>query len=200
VVTPLRAWDSTVTQAQQPTPPFLTLPFQAGVTAWIIVFGGVVFELIAGVVTQTVSTAVTIPILAVPAVIALVFAIIQAHQVRSTKAERSNWWHLGALVLGLLVWQFWPVTPSALLPFHNANDACTFLYTATPACVAQAKSAYFASNLTWWITGGLILALAPLVRFSKIAAWTALPLAFAGCQLASHYLLQLLHHYHAPGF
>ncbi|HET7014367.1 MAG TPA: hypothetical protein VFI65_10680 [Streptosporangiaceae bacterium] len=169
-------------------------------TAWIIVFVGVLYELVAGVVTQTASNAVTIPVLALPVVVALTFAAIQVHQVRSSNAERSHWWHLGAIALGLLVWQLWPVTPSALLPVHNARDACVFMFTATPACIAQAKSAYFASSLTWWITGGLILALVPLVRYSKIAAWTALPLAFAGCQLASHFLLLLLHHYHVTGF
>lgn len=185
---------------QQPTPPFLTLPFQAGVTAWIIVFGGVVYELIAGIVTQTAPTPVTIPILALPVAIGLIFAVIQLYQVRSTNAERSNWWHLAAIAVGLLVWQFWPVTPSALLPVHNAHDACVFMFTATPACVAQAKSAFFASHLTWWITGGLIVALIPLVRYSKIGAWTALLIAFAGCQLSAHFLQLLLHNYHVTGF
>jgi len=197
---PLRAWDSTATQAQQPTPPFLTLPFQAGVTAWIIVFVGVMYELVAGVLTQTASNAVTAVVLALPVVIALIFGIIQIYQVRSSNAERSHWWHLGAIALGLLVWQLWPVTPSVLLPIHGARDTCVFMFTATPACIAQAKSAYFASNLTWWITGGLIVALLPLVRYSKIAAWTALPLAFAGCQIASHFLALLLHNYHVTGF
>lgn len=199
-MTPLRASDSSTAQAQQPTPPFLTLPWQAGVTGWIIVFTSVVYELIAGVVTQSASNAVTIPVLAVPVVIALVFAGIQAYQVRSTHAERSHWWHLGAIALGLLVWQLWPVTPSVLLPIHSAHDACVMMFTATPACIAQAKSAYFASSLTWWITGGLIIALIPLVRYSKIGAWTALPLAFVGCQLSSHFLQYLLHHYHVTGF
>ncbi len=185
---------------QTQPPPFLTLPFQAGVTAWIIVFGGVVYELIAGIVTQTAPTAVTIPVLALPVVVALTFAIIQFVQVRAINAERPSLWHLGAIVLGLLVWQFWPVTPPVLLPIHNAHDACVFMFTATPACVAQAKSAYFASHLTWWLTGGLIVALIPVVRYSKIGVWAALPLAFAGCQLSAHFLQLLLHHYHVTGF
>ncbi len=197
-MTPLRSTDSFATQAQPP--PFLARPWPAGLTAWILIFGGVIYELIAGVVTQTVSTSITIPILALPVVVALIFAVIQAHQVRTSGAERSNWWHLGAIVVGLLIWQFWPVTPSVLLPIHGAHDTCVFMYQATPACLAQAKSAFFHSNLTWWLTGGLILALIPLVRFSKIGAWTAVPLAFAGCQLASHYLQILLHNYHVTGF
>jgi hypothetical protein len=156
------------------------------------VFTGVVYELIAGIVTETAPTA--------PVVVALTFAVIQLLQVRATNAERSHWWHLGAIALGLLVWQLWPVTPSVLLPINSAHDACTFMFTATPACVAQAKSAYFASHLTWWLTGGLIIALIPVARYSKIGAWTAVLLAFAGCQLSSHFLQYLLHHYHVTGF
>lgn len=198
-MTPLRASDSPFTQAQ-PTPPFLTLPWQAGVTCWIIVFNAIVYELIAGAVLQSSSNLLTIAVLVVPVVIALVLAGIQAFQVRAFSADRSNWWHLGAIVLGLLVWQFWPVTPSVLLPIHGAHDTCVFMFQATPACIAFAKSAFLASNLTYWITGGLIVALIPLVRYSKIGAWTALPLAFAGSQIAAHFLQAMLHHYHVTDF
>lgn len=169
-------------------------------TAWIVIFGGVVYELIAGIATQSTSNGVTISILALPIVIALFFAIWQFQQVRATNAERPHWWHLGAILVGLLVWQFWPVTPSILLPIHNAHDACVLMFTATPGCIAQAKSAYFATNLTWWLTGALIVAMSSFIRYSKIGVWTAVPLAFAGCQLSSHFLQLLLHHYHVTGF
>jgi hypothetical protein len=55
-------------------------------------------------------------------------------------------------------------------------------------------------DLVWWLTGGLILAAALLARRSRIAAWAAIPLAFAGCLLATHFLQLLLLYYHAgPG-
>jgi hypothetical protein len=41
----------------------------------------------------------------------------------------------------------------------------------------------------------LIAVAALLARRSRIAAWAALPIAFAGCQLASHFLEQLLLHF-----
>ena len=176
------------------------MPWQAGVTGWIVIVGGVVFELIVPIFTQSVSNPVTIAILALPIVVALVFAFLQLQQVRATNSERPHLWHLGALALGLLVWQLWPVTPSVLLPIHGAHDTCVFMYTATPACIALAKSAYFASNLAFWVTGGLIVALIPLARYSKIGAWTAIPLGFAGGQVASHFLQLMLHHYHVTGF
>lgn len=176
------------------------MPWQAGVTGWIIVVGGVVFELVVPVVTQSVSNPVTTAILALPIVIALVFATIQLRQVRATNSERPHLWHLGAIALGLLAWQLLPVTPPVLLPLHGARDICTFMFQATPTCIAMTKSAFFASNLTFWLTGGLIVALIPLARYSRIGAWTAVPLAFAGGQLSSHFLQYLLHHYHVTGF
>jgi hypothetical protein len=92
------------------------------------------------------------------------------------------------------------VEPSVLLPIHGAHDTCEFMYTATPACIALAKSAYLGSNLAFWITGALIVALVPLARYSKIGAWTAIPLAFGGAQVASHFLEFMLHHYPVTGF
>jgi hypothetical protein len=49
-----------------------------------------------------------------------------------------------------------------------------------------------------WLTGALVLAAALLARRSRIAAWAAIPAAFAGCQLASLFL-ELLRHHQASG-
>jgi hypothetical protein len=169
-------------------------------TGWIVIVGGVVYELIVPIFIQSASNPVTFAVLAVPVVVALVLAVIQLQQVRATNSERPSWWHLSAIAIALIVWQFFPVTPPVLLPIHGAHDTCGFMYTATPACIAVAKSAYFASNLSFWITGALIVALIPLVRYSKIGVWTAVPLAFAGDQLSLHFLQLMLHHYHVTGF
>lgn len=182
----------------QPTP-FLVRPWQAGVTGWVVVFGAVVVELIAGVVVNTLSVAIAAPVLIVPAAIAVGFGIVQWFQARSAKASPVNWWHLGAIAVALFVWAVWPVTPGVLLPFQNATDTCGFLYTVTPGCVALVKSATSSSHVTWWVTGALIIALASLARRSRIGAWAAIPVAFAGCQLAGHFLELLLVRYHAPG-
>lgn len=189
-----------MTQVQSPrSMPFLTRSWHAGVTGWIVVFGAVLIELIVGVVVNSMSMAVAAPALIAPAAIAVGFGIVQWVQMRSFRTERPSWWHLGAAAAALFTWQAWPVTPSALVPIRNAHDACTMLYTATPDCIARASSAMTSSDVTWWVTGGLILAVAVLARRSRIAAWSTIPLALAGCQLAEHFLELLLLHYHFPG-
>lgn len=189
----------TQVQPTQPTP-FLTRSWQAGITGWIVVFGAVLVELVAGIVVNSMSMAVAATALIVPVGITLGFGVVQWVQMRSVPAaDRPSWWHLAAIGMGLFTWSVWPVTPSALLPIHNARDACTMLYTATPDCVARAMSAMSNSDIIWWVTGGLIVALALLARRSRIAAWAAIPVAFAGCQLAGHFLELLLLHYHFVG-
>jgi hypothetical protein len=64
--------------------------------------------------------------------------------------------------------------------------------TSVPSCLGRAAQALDGHNITWWCTLALILALALLVRRSRIAAWGAIPVAFAGCELATHYLQELL--------
>lgn len=182
----------------RPTP-FLVRSWQGGITGWIVVFTALLAELIAGVVVNTSSIAVALPVYVIPPAIAVGLGIVQWWQARSAKVEPPSWWHLGAIAIALLTWIVWPVTPSALQTVPTASDACTLLYTATPDCVARATSALSNSHITWWVTGVLILALAPLARRSRIAPWAAVPLAFAGCQLAGHFLELLLLRYHYPG-
>jgi hypothetical protein len=191
-----------MTQAQ-PTPkmPFLARPWQGGMTGWIVIFGAVLLELIAGVVVNTMSMAVAAPVLIAPAAIAVGFGIAQWVQVRSVGArvDRPSWWHLGAIAAALFTWVAWPVTPTALAQINTASDACTMLYTTTAGCLARAMNAMTSSDVTWWVTGAVILALAPLARRSRIAPWAAIPVALAGCQLAGHFLELLLLYYHFPG-
>jgi hypothetical protein len=179
--------------------PFLTIPWQAGITGWIVVFGAVIVELVGGIVVNSMSMAVAAPVLVVPAAIAVGFGIAQWLQMRAVPDEPSSWWHMAGIAAALFTWVAWPVTPSALQPIANAHDACELVYTATPACIARATSAMDASHIIWWATGALIIALALLVRRSKIAAWAAIPVAFGGCQLAGHFLELLLLHYNFPG-
>jgi hypothetical protein len=185
----------------QPTQatPFLTRSFQAGVTGWIVVFGALLVELIGGVVVNTMSVTVAAVALIVPAAIPVGIGIVQWVQMRSVRAERPSWWHLGAIAAALFIWVVWPVKPSALLQIHNARDACTMVFTATPDCVARAMSAATSSSITWWVTAALIVAMAPLGRRSRIAAWATIPLALAGCQLAGHFYEVFLLHFHFNG-
>ena len=179
--------------------PFLARSWQSGVTGWIVVFGAVVVELIAGIVVNSMSMAVAAPVLIAPAAIAVGLGITQWVQMRSFRADRPSLWHVGAIAMALFTWIVWPVTPSSLLPIHSAHDACALIYTTTPACIARATSAMSNSDITWWVTGAVIVALAPLARRSRIAAWAAIPVAFAGCQRATHFLELLLLHYHFAG-
>jgi len=50
-------------------------------------------------------------------------------------------------------------------------------------------------TIAWWLTGGVILLAALAARRSRIAAWAAIPAAYAGCLLATHYLELLLLYY-----
>jgi hypothetical protein len=177
--------------------PFLVLPWQGGATGWVVVFGAIIVLIIAGLVTNTSPMAVAAPILIAPAAVAVGLGVAQWYQVRSFGAERSSWVHFGGIAIALLAWTFWPISPPGLQGTGNASDACSLIYTDTPSCLARAASAFTGSTVTWWVTGALILALAPLVRQSKIAAWASIPVAFAGCLLATHFLELLLVHYHA---
>ena len=179
--------------------PFLAQPWQGGITGWIVIFGAIVAELIAGIVVNTMSMAVAAPVLIAPAAIALGFGVAQWLQMRSFLTERPNWWHMAAIAMALFTWAVWPVTPAVLQSGPHARDACNAIYTATPDCIARVMSATSSSNITWWVTVAVIVALVPLARRSRIAAWAAIPVAFAGCQLAGHFFELLLLHYHFVG-
>jgi hypothetical protein len=177
--------------------PFLVLPWQGGMTGWVVVFSAILTQIVGGLVTNLSPMAVAAPVLIVPAAAAVGLGLAQWYQVRSFGAEPSGWWHFTGIGVALLAWLFWPISPSALEGASTPSDACSVIYTAVPSCLARAAAAYHDSDVAWWVTGVLILALAPLVRQSKIAAWAAIPVAFAGCLIATHFLELLLVHYHA---
>ncbi len=178
---------------------FLAQPWQGGVTGWVVVFGALVLELIAGIVVNSMSMAVAATVLIIPAAVAIGFGCAQWLQVRASKAEPVPWWHLAGIAAGLFTWQAWPIVPSALQTVSSPRDVCTMIFTATPDCLARAASALSANHLVFWITGAVIVALGLLARKSRIAVWSATPVALAGCQLAAHFLELLLLRYHVPG-
>ncbi|HET9898687.1 MAG TPA: hypothetical protein VFQ44_27510 [Streptosporangiaceae bacterium] len=187
---------------QQPTrvrQPFLAQPWRGGVTGWIIVFGALLAELIAGVVVNSMSMAIAAPVLIIPAATAVGSGVMQWLQVQRSDSGPAPWWHLTGIAAGLLTWQAWPTVPSALQTVSSPRDICTLIFTATPNCLARTTSALSANHLVFWVTGAVIVALIPLTRKSRIAAWSATPVALAGCQLSAHFLELLLLHYHLPG-
>ena len=181
--------------------PWLVQPFQAGMTAFIVVIGAVLAELIGGTVTNQMATAVAVPVLAVPAAVAAGFAVAQWWQVRrwqarSRGAEPASWWHLAGIAAALVTWGIWPTKPGSLAGAGSAPGACDAMgVIAAPDCLQRAAQALDGHDVTWWCTLALILALAPLVRRSRIAAWAAIPVAFAGCELATHFMQLLLLYY-----
>jgi hypothetical protein len=180
--------------------PLLTLPWEGGVIGWIVVFGALLAELAGGIVTNQMPMAIAAPVLIVPVAVAAGFALVQWWQVRSSGAERASWWHLGGIAAALITWLVFPTTPGILATDSNARAACYSLSYPTPACLSRVTQAMDGHDLVWWLTGGLILAAALLARRSRIAAWAAIPLAFAGCLLATHFLQLLLVYYHVgPG-
>ncbi|HVB43147.1 MAG TPA: hypothetical protein VNF47_10635 [Streptosporangiaceae bacterium] len=180
-------------------PPPLAQPWKGGVIGWILVFGAVIFELIAGIVTNQMSDGTATVVLAIPVALIAAFVIVQWFQVGRAQAEPARLWHLGGVAAAVFAWLIWPVTPPALTSVSTARDVCFMLYTATPGCVSRASEALRYSQLTWWVTGGLIVAAALLARRSRIAPWAAVPIAFAGCILASHFKEFLLVYYHYSG-
>ena len=160
--------------------PLLTRPFEAGATGWVVVFGAMVVELIGGAATSKMSTAITLPVLAFPVVVAYGFAIVQWWQVRSSAAERPSWWHLGGIAAAALVWLLWPTAPGVLDGKTGSAQAACSVLAVTSDCLSRAARALDYHNLAWWATAALILIAALLSRRSRIAAWAAIPLAFAG--------------------
>jgi hypothetical protein len=180
-----------------PSRPLLTQPWEAGVTGWIVVFGAVLAELVCSFVTFSSPAPVAVPVLLAPAAVAFGVGLVQWWQSHSSGAEPASWWHLGAVAAALFAWLIWPTAPGVLGgATGSAQAACNALPTTqTARCLTLAAGAIDAHNLTWWLTGVMILVAALLTRRSRIAAWAAIPIAFAGCELATHFLQMLLNHY-----
>jgi hypothetical protein len=162
--------------------PLLTQPFAGGATGWVVVFGAVVAEVAGGaVVANQTSAAVVVPVLISPVLVVFGFAFTQWWQARSWGAEPASWWHLAGVAAAALTWLLWPDIPGAVagtgaLPCSSSR-ACHVL--------TQPLGHHDAA---WWCTGILILAAGLLARRSRIAAWAAIPAAFAGCGLATYFL------------
>jgi hypothetical protein len=182
-------------------PPLLVRPFQGGMTGWIVVFGAIIVELIGGALTYQKFPGAALPVLIIPAAVAFGVGILQWFQVRAYGADPASWWHLGAVVAALLVWFLWPQSPGPLDGnTGSAQAACQMLPTDnTAGCLHRAAQALDAAHLSWYLALVVIIAAALLTRRSRIAAWSALPVAFAGCQLAANFLEQLLRHYQPYG-
>jgi hypothetical protein len=181
--------------------PLLVRPFQGGLTGWIVVFGAILAELVGGAVTSKMSLAVTVPVLVIPVAVAFGFGIVQWWQVRAAGADPVSWWHLGAILAAAVIWDLWPTSPSALNGADGSAQAvCDNLPTdSAAACLHRAAPAVDAHNVVWWLALALIGVAALLARRSRIAVWSSVPAAFAGCLLASSFLQQLVNFYHANG-
>ena len=181
-----------------PRLPLLVRPFQAGMIGWIVVFGATVVVLAGGAITSQMSLAASVPVLVIPVVLAFGFGIVQWWQVRAAGADPTSWWHLGAIPVAVLIWYLWPNVPTALneADGSSAPSVCDNLPTdSAAACLHRAAPAVDAHNLAWWLALALIVVAALLARRSRIAVWSSIPAAFAGCLLASSFLEQLVRHY-----
>lgn len=181
-----------------PRLPLLVRPFQAGMTGWIVVAGATVVVLVGGAVTSQKSLAASVPVLVIPVLVCFGFGIAQWWQVRSAGADRTSWWHLGAILAAVLIWFLWPNVPNALNDANGSSAAsvCGDLPTDSLApCLHRAAPAVDLHNLVWWLALALIGVAALLARRSRIAVWSSVPAAFAGCLLASSFLEQVVLHY-----
>jgi hypothetical protein len=178
--------------------PWLAEPFKAGATGFIVVVGAVLAEIIGGAVTNQMSTQVVVPVLVIPVAVVLGFAAVQWWQVRTSGAEPASWWHLIGIGAGLLTWIFFPTQPGVLDGVGNATAACVAVGASlTPGCLPIATHALRSHDIAWYTTAALIVAMALPLRRSRIAAYAAIPIAFAGCDLASHFMEQLILLYNA---
>jgi hypothetical protein len=175
--------------------PLLTRPFEAGMTGWVVVFGAVIAELAAGAAAIQMPAVIAVPVLIFPVAVAFGVAVVQWWQVRWWRAELASWWHLAGVAAAALTWLMWPMVPGALA--GTGTLACTgrsqaFCYaapgTAQAAHLSSLAQAADYHDVAWWSTGALILIAALLARRSRIAAWAAIPAAFAGCELAAYFL------------
>jgi hypothetical protein len=169
-----------------------------------VVFGAVIVELAGGaaVANQT-STVIVLLVLIIPVVVVFGFAVVQWWQVRSSRAEPASWWHLAGIAAAVLTWLVWPTVPgpltgtTAVAGTNSARAFCSVLPgTAASDCLRRTAQAFDNHNLAWWSTGALILIAALLARRSRIAAWGAIPVALAGCQIATYFLNQIVLYYH----
>ncbi|HEX6526423.1 MAG TPA: hypothetical protein VF070_41375 [Streptosporangiaceae bacterium] len=182
----------------QPKPPFLARPFEAGMTGWMVVFGGGLVVLIGAAVTSRMSIAVTLPVLVIPVVIVYGFAVAQWWQVRASGADPANWWHLSGIVAALILWSLFPTVPNGLSSASSARAACSSLAIPSlsfPDCLHRAAQAFDYHAIAWWSAAGLIVVGALLARRSRIAAWAGIPTAIAGSALAASFLQQILIHF-----
>ena len=172
--------------------PLLTQPFAGTMTGWVVIFCAVVAELIGGaVVGNQASAAIAVPVLIAPVVVAFGFAVVQWWQVRSWGAEPASRWHLAGIAAAALIWLLWPgaLAGTRALPCTSSSQAiCHVLPTAEADYVRRVAQAFGDHGIALWPTVALILIAALLARRSRIAAWAAIPAAFAGCQLASYVL------------
>jgi len=188
---------------QPPRPePLLTQPFAGTMTGWVVIFCVVVAEVAGGVaVGNQASAAVAVPVLVVPVAVAFGFALVQWWQVRSSGSGPANWWHLGGIAAALFAWLIWPTVPAALqgtgVPggMRPGHGFCYVLPNPAP-CLHRAAQAADDHYLAFWGTGVVIVLAALLVRRSRIAAYAAIPAAFAGGQLAAFFLNQFVLYYH----
>jgi hypothetical protein len=178
--------------------PWLAQPWEGGMTAWIVVFGALIAVLVGAAVTNRSPNSVALPVLLAPVAVVVGFALLQWWQVRSSGAEPASWWHLLGPALAAVTWLIFPTAPGVLGGVGNAAGACAALPTTnTAACLPVAAQAYDGHNLAWWLTAVAIVIMALLTRRSRIAAWAAIPIALAGCEIANHYLQALLTAYNA---
>lgn len=176
--------------------PLLTRSWEGAIAGWIVVCGATAAEVLAGLVTNHMATAIAAPVLAFPLVVAAGFAVVQWWQMHSPEAELASWWHLTGIAAGLLIWLVYPTTPDLLKPARTAQETCFFLQAhVTQGCLRDAADAMHHRALVWWLTGAVILGAAAMTRRSRIAAWAAIPVALGGCLLVSHFLQLLMFRY-----
>lgn len=182
--------------------PLLAQPWAGGVAGWLVVSGGLVCDIVAGILTNPVSALVAAPVLALPAVIGVGLSIVQFRQARSCGADLVSWWHLTGVALAAVIWLAWPTSYGVLYGVSSARNACLILVggrTPTADCLVRATQALDSRNAAWWLTGLVILMMALLTRRARMAPWAAIPIALAGCLIATHFLELLTLHYHPGG-
>jgi len=182
--------------------PLLAKPWAGGMAGWLVVFGAMVVDLVGGIVTNPASALVTTLVLGLPTAIVVGFSVVQFQQARSCGAEPASWWHLAGVAAAAFTWVVWPTHPGVLYGVGSARRACIVLQgkpRPTADCLARAAHAIDSGNIAWWLTGALIVLIALLARRSRMAAWAAIPTAFAGCLIATHFLELLLLQFHRGG-
>lgn len=158
--------------------------------AWIVCVAGLAVVLIGGAVTNRMSFAVAAATLGTPAAIFVGFAVAEWLEARRTGVVLARG-HLAGPGVAVVLWLLYTAGGGGDLYFGKNYYCQSFIGDPAVACLRDAGQALHRGHLVSWVGLAVVVALTPLARRSRIAAWSTIPIALAAQTLALHFLIPL---------